>query len=82
MPNGALSKQKRKKNLGGYAVSVPICQTFKTNKIMETVKLNYTDWAAVAYAMKGKIESLKELGLTKDAEHLNNILKKIEKQIK
>lgn len=49
---------------------------------METVKLDYTDWAAVAYAMKGKIESLKELGLTKDAEHLNNILKKIEKQIK
>lgn len=49
---------------------------------METVKLDYTDWAAVDYAMKGKIESLKELGLTKDAEHLNNILKKIEKQIK
>lgn len=82
MPIFAMSKENKKKNLGGYAVSAPTCQTFKTNKIMETVKLDYTDWAAVDYAMKGKIESLKELGLTKDAEHLNNILKKIEKQIK
>lgn len=49
---------------------------------MKTVELSYVNWAAVAYAMEGKIESLKALGLRREAEDLKNILNEIERQVK
>lgn len=44
-------KTKKKKNLGGYAVSAPICQTFKTNKIMKTFKLTKEEQSILIAAL-------------------------------
>jgi hypothetical protein len=79
MPNCRLSKEKRKKIWGGYAVSAPICQTFKTNKIMETVKLQLSEWFHVLMAIKREIKNYKNVELNEEAERMQETLNKMKK---
>lgn len=49
---------------------------------MKKVQLSLVEWEGVCYAMEGKIRRLKRVGLRMEAEDLEIIKNKIEKQIR